>query len=330
MSRLAVVVIGRNEGERLGRCLASIPRPDGPVVYVDSGSTDGSCELAARCAAEVVRLDPAAPFSAARGRNEGFARALALAPGLEFVQFVDGDCELAPGWLDEGQRILRARADVAAVCGRLRERHRERSIYNRLCDLEWDVPAGEGASCGGNAMMRAAAFREAGGFDPTLVAGEEPELCVRLRRRGWVILRVVAEMASHDAAMERFAQWWRRARRCGWAYAQGAAMHGASPERHWTRERRSALAWGILLPLATLGLASRFGAGWLAALGAYAVLGARVYRSAARRGVLRGDAALRAAFIVLAKFPESLGVVQFHAQRVVGRRGRVFDWRVAG
>lgn len=330
MSRIAVVVIGRNEGERLTRCLASISRPDVRVVYVDSGSTDGSCDLAARAGVDVLSLDAGRPFSAARARNEGFDRALALDPELELVQFLDGDCELAPRWLAEGQRVLGERSHVAAVCGRVRERHRDRTIYNRLCDLEWDVPAGEARSCGGNAMMRGSAFSEAGGFDPALVAGEEPELCVRLRGAGWGILRLPAEMATHDAAMSRFGQWWRRAVRCGWAYAEGAALHGAPPERHWVRERRSAVVWGMLLPLATLLLAIAAHGAFAVALGAYPLLGLRVYGRAARRGLAGRDALLQAAFIVLAKFPESLGVVQFLALRGVGRRRRVFDWRVAG
>ncbi|MGB8932624.1 MAG: glycosyltransferase family 2 protein [Anaeromyxobacteraceae bacterium] len=330
MSRIPVVVIGRNEGERLARCLASIALAGARAVYVDSGSTDGSCELAARAGADVVPLDPRRPFSAARARNEGFARALALQPELELVQFLDGDCELAPRWLADGERALRERSRVAAVCGRVRERHRERTIYNRLCDLEWDVPAGEARSCGGNAMMRGSAFREAGGFDPALVAGEEPELCVRLRGAGWRILRLPAEMATHDAAMSRFGQWWRRAVRCGWAYAEGAALHGAPPERHWVKERRSALVWGLLLPLATLLLTFTVHGAFAAALGAYPLLGLRVYRWASRRGVARRDALLLGAFVVLAKFPESLGVAQFLALRGLGRRRRVFDWRVSG
>ncbi|HSM93639.1 MAG TPA: glycosyltransferase [Anaeromyxobacteraceae bacterium] len=330
MSRLVVVAIGRNEGERLARCLASIPRDGTPVVYVDSGSTDGSADLAARAGADVVRLDPARPFSAARARNEGVERALASVPGVAFVQFVDGDCELAPGWLSEGERILRARDDVAAVCGRVRERQRDRTIYNRLCDLEWDVPPGEVASCGGIAMMRVDAFGAEGGFAAALVAGEEPELCVRLRRRGWVILRVRDEMATHDAAMVRFAQWWRRAQRGGWAYAQGVALHGAPPERHWVREQRSALAWGAVLPVAALTLALAVHGAFAALLVAYPLLGLRVGRWARRRGASRRDALLQGAFIVIAKFPEALGALQFHALRGSGRQRGAFDWRVAG
>ncbi len=330
MSGLAIVAIGRNEGERLGRSFDSVMRCGVPVVYVDSGSTDGSVDLARGRGASVVELDPSIPFTAGRARNEGLARALALAPDLELVQFVDGDCELVPGWLECGMRELEAEPHVAAVCGRVRELHRERSVYNRLCDLEWDGPAGEARACGGNAMVRVSAFRESGGFDPRLIAGEEPELCLRLRRRGWRILRIAHDMVFHDAAMTRFEQWWRRTLRAGWGYAEGAAMHGASPERHWVRDNLSILSWGALLPGVALILAWPSHGLSLLLLAGYPVLAARAYSAAVRRGISASDARLQAAFTVLAKFPQAIGQAQFLALRAFGKRRRVVDWRVAG
>src|SRR5204863_8125599 len=126
---LAVVVIGRNEGGRLRRCFASVCGPDTAVVYVDSGSTDGSIALARAMGIEVVELDLRVPFTAARARNAGWQRVQA-----DCVQFVDGDCELRSGWLAAAQEHLRTHPEAGAVAGRLRERHPERSIYNRLCD----------------------------------------------------------------------------------------------------------------------------------------------------------------------------------------------------
>jgi GT2 family glycosyltransferase len=330
LSGLAIVVVGRNEGARLGRCLDSALGLGLSVVYVDSGSTDGSAELACRRATCVVELDPSVPFTAGRARNAGFERVLALHPDLEFVQFVDGDCELIAGWLERGERELQQAPRVAAICGRVRELDRERSIYNRLCDLEWDAPAGETRSCGGNAMLRVRAFREVGGFDPGLIGGEEPELCLRLRRRGWRILRSDCEMVRHDAAMTRFGQWWRRALRSGWVYAEGAALHGASPERHWVRDNFSILFWGTLLPLAALLPIWPTGGLSLLLLAGYPVLAARVYAKAVRRGVSARDARLQAAFTVLAKLPQAIGQAQFAVLRTFGRRRRVVDWRVAG
>jgi glycosyltransferase involved in cell wall biosynthesis len=208
--KVGVVMIGRNEGERIRKCLESLGGIAKQVVYVDSGSTDGSVDMARAMGVEVVGLDMRVAFTAARARNEGFRRLRELAPDLAYVQFVDGDCELADGWLEKAVMFLGEHESVAVVCGRLREHYPERSIYNMLCDIEWDTPVGEAKSCGGNAVMRVGAFESAQGYRADLIAGEEPELCVRLRAAGWLIWRLDEEMALHDAAMTRFGQWWTR------------------------------------------------------------------------------------------------------------------------
>ncbi|MBI5071121.1 MAG: glycosyltransferase family 2 protein [Deltaproteobacteria bacterium] len=327
MSRPAVVVIGRNEGVRLARCLDAIEGA-GAVVYVDSGSSDGSPALARRRGASVVELDPAQPFTAARARNAGLDRALELQPGAALVQFLDGDCELLPGWLEAGARELKAGSRVAVACGEVRERERERSIYNRLCDLEWRAAPGPALACGGNALVRVEAFRQAGGFAPDLIAGEEPELCLRLRRLGWGVVRVAVVMVLHDADMTRFGQWWRRAVRAGWAYAEGAALHGAGPERHWVRESRSILFWGLAVPGSALLLAWPTGGLSLLLLAGWAALLGRIYLRAVRAGDPPRDAALLACFTVLAKLPQAVGQLRFLLARALGRRRRLVDWRV--
>ena len=249
--KFGVVAIGRNEGERLKRCFASLST-GAVLVYVDSGSTDGSTQLALNQGADVINMNMNVPFTAARARNGGFRRLREVVPDLRYVQFIDGDCELIRGWSEQALSFLESHADVGIVCGRLRERFPERSVYNWLCDREWDGPAGEVRACGGNAMMCASALEAVGGFRDDLIAGEEPELCVRLRAAGWRIWRLDAEMALHDAAMTRFSQWWRRAVAGGYAFAQGAYLHGAPPERHWVWESRRAWLWGVWLPLACL------------------------------------------------------------------------------
>lgn len=327
MSQLAIVVIGRNEGERLDRCLASVLTARVPVVYVDSGSSDGSVARARSRGVTVVELDRALPFTAGRARNEGLDRLLELHPGLQLAQFVDGDCELVGGWLERGAAILAERPGVAAVCGRVRERNRDRTIYNRLCDMEWDAPAGEARSCGGNAMMRVRAFRENGGFTPGMIAGEEPDLCLRLRRSGWTILRADADMVIHDAEMTRFAQWWRRASRAGHAYAEGARLQGPIREPQMTHAIRSILAWGALLPMAVTLLAVPTHGLSLLLLAGYVVLAGRVYRGARAGGATAPDARLLAVFTVLAKFPQAIGLVEYELLRARGRRRGVVDWR---
>ena len=148
---IGVVVIGRNEGVRLERCLRSLMQGVGKVVYVDSGSTDGSPQLARSLGVEVLALDMRVPFTAARARNEGFSALQRLLPSMQLVQFVDGDCEVDARWLATAQAFLDQHPEVAVVCGRRRERFPERSVYNLLCDLEWDTPIGEAKACGGDA-----------------------------------------------------------------------------------------------------------------------------------------------------------------------------------
>lgn len=328
MSTIGVVAIGRNEGERLRRCLGSVHDRGYVLVYVDSGSTDGSVELARSMGVEVVDLDLSRPFSAARARNEGLDRLRAIAPGIRYVQFVDGDCEVGPGWIDRAARELDEHPDLAVVAGRCRERHPEQSVYNRLADLEWNTPIGDAKSCGGNAFMRVEAFRQVGGFNPEVIAGEEPELCVRLRQAGWKIRRIDAEMVQHDMAMTRFQQWWKRAVRGGHAFAEGCSLHGGPPERHYAREVRSVVVWGILVPVLAIGLAWPTRGLSLALLAGYALLFAKVYRyHRSVRGWSAADARLYSSWVLLSLFPLAQGVLRFGIGQISGKRSRVIDHR---
>lgn len=317
---LGIVVIGRNEGDRLLRCLGSLRDAGGAVVYVDSGSDDGSVAAARDAGARVVELDMSRPFTAARARNAGLA-ALGLtpdgaAPGTPaFIQFVDGDCEVQPGWLAAGLAFLRGRPDVGVVSGRLRERAPEVSAYNALCDAEWDTPVGPATACGGIAMMRRDALAGTTMFNPAMIAGEEPELCLRLSRAGWAIWRLPDEMAWHDAAMTRFGQFWTRMRRGGFAFALWVDMHGRAPERLGVAPLRRALTWSLGVPL-LIGLA-------LAIWGPAALLLGLVYPAQIARLALRdgGGAASwrKAVLLTLGKFAEAQGAAEYGLRKAFGR-----------
>ena len=330
MSDVGIITIGRNEGERLRLCLESVAGRGRAVVYVDSGSSDGSVGLARSMGAEVVELDLSLPFTAARARNAGFDLLQQVDPGVEFVQVVDGDCEVVAGWLDRARALLEARPDVGVVYGRRRERYRDRTVYNRLADLEWDMPIGEVKACGGDAMIRAEAFRRVGGYNPSIIAAEDDELCLRIRGRGWKVLRIDAEMTLHDMAMTRFVQWWRRCIRCGHAYAEGSARYGRTPERHFVRQTRSAIFWGFVLPALALGLAWKTRGASLALLAGYPVLfwrTERYYRSV--RGWPAADARLYGVSCVAAKFPQLAGMVKYWSRRIRGTPVQIIEYRGA-
>jgi GT2 family glycosyltransferase len=321
---VAVVVIGRNEGERLRRCLESVAASRHLLVYVDSGSTDGSVQTARSLGADVVPLDMARPFTAARARNAGWSRALAIEPTLQFVQFVDGDCEVQPGWIAQARDELVRRGDVAALAGRRRERHPEASVYNRLCDLEWAVAPGPAKSVGGDAMFRVSALRQCGGYRDDLIAGEEPELCVRLRRQGWRIEILPTEMTLHDAAMTSFRQWWLRNVRAGYAYAEGAALHGAPPERHCVRPLRSALGWSAGVPSIVVLGAAAVGPWGLALLLAYP---AQVLRLSLCETGPASTRFARGLFLVLGKFAETQGAIRYWWRRRHAEAGALIEYK---
>ena len=313
----AAVIIGRNEGARLVRCLASVVPAVDRAIYVDSGSSDGSVAAARAAGVEVVELDVTQPFTAARARNAGLARLVeGGAPG--FVQFIDGDCELRPDWIGTARDFLEAHPVAAVVFGRRRERFPEASRWNRLIDREWDGPAGKARACGGDALMRAGPLIAAGGFDESLIAGEEPELCYRLRQAGWEVHRIAAEMTLHDAAMTKVSQWWKRSKRAGHTYAEGAALYGRGPERYNVARVRRSLLWGAGVPLA-------------AALGAlvtpWALLILLAWPAQVIRLAMQGMDWEQAAFLTLGKLAEAQGAIGYHLARMRKRRVRLIEYK---
>jgi len=331
-----IVAIGRNEGERLRRCLKSLSGRTRTIVYVDSGSTDGSLELARSAGARVVELDMSSPFTAARARNAGFERLMEAAPDTDFVQFIDGDCELDPAWLATAVRALRDQDDVAVVCGRRRELFPGASVYNRLCDVEWDTPVGEARACGGDALVRAQAFRLVGGYDPAMISGEEPDLCLRLARRGFRVLRLDAEMTLHDAAMTHWTQWWQRAVRTGHAAAELLVKYGAAPEHRRLRRALSALYWAVVHPIGWIVLllaASSTHDVFLSAAALvvpallYAWPFARAQRRCRRAGRSPADARAYAASCLLAKWPEVWGMLLYLTRRASGREASWIEYK---
>jgi GT2 family glycosyltransferase len=291
-------------------------------VYVDSGSTDGSVEHAREQGVEVVELDPSIPFTAARARNAGLGRIRELAANTELIMFVDGDCEVSSDWLPTAEAFLEGHRDYAVAFGLRRERFPDASVYNYLCDVEWNTPIGDADACGGDAMMRIDALADVSGFDSSLIAGEEPELCIRLRAAGWKIRRLDQEMTLHDANMTRFSQWWARAVRAGHAYAEVSAMHG---ERQRTVKSLKAVVWAFVFPAIALGLSGFTSGLSLALLLLYPLNVARIAMRLRRDGEPRPHTV--ATFLMLSKFPEARGWLRYQTGRLTGKRSRIIEYK---
>jgi GT2 family glycosyltransferase len=329
MSDLGIVVIGRNEGERLRRSLNSVVGRGPSVVYVDGNSTDGSAEMARSMGVDVVGEDPSQRNCVANARNTGFERLCRIDPEVRFVQFIDGDCEVVEGWLERGRRVLEERPDVGLLTGRRRELFPTQSIYNRLADIDWDMPIGEVRGSHGDILIRAEAFRQVGGFDWTVLVSEDCELCLRLRKAGWTLLRIDAEMTLHDMAMTRFGQWWRRCIRTGYGYAQGAYLHGGSPDRHCVRDVYSTIFWAGVVPLLILALAWPTRGLSLLLLGVYPLRMLRVALRHYKAGRSLRDAWLFGWSCILGQFAQAIGLLSFGVEQFTGwnNRKRVITYK---
>ncbi|OLT61752.1 glycosyltransferase [Moorena bouillonii] len=268
MNDVGVVVIGRNEGARLRGCFQSVRKcHDGLLIYVDSGSSDNSVEIAREFSSDIIQLDSSLPLSAAFARNSGFQKIKEHYPKIRYVQFVDGDCEVQDGWFKKARSTFsnEENKDVAIVRGSLREKDKDYSIYNRIWDIEWWGDAGEINNCGGIFMAKVEYFSQVDGFNNLVIAGEEPELCFRLQMAGKRIIRVRDEMAVHDSCMSSFSQWWKRMTRSGYAFAQGMMLHMKSPGAFCVKESIKIWLWGMLFPVLTL-LAAYFVSSWFLVL----------------------------------------------------------------
>ncbi|OUR61409.1 hypothetical protein A9Q74_09600 [Colwellia sp. 39_35_sub15_T18] len=322
INKIGVVIIGRNEGKRLIKCLNSTLTENTYVVYVDSNSTDNSVENAKMSGAEVINLDMSKPFSAARARNIGWQYLIAQYPDIEFIQFIDGDCELQTHWLGQAQSFLHNNTEYAIVCGRRRERFPDATLYNQFCDDEWNTPLGNALSCGGDALVRTTCLQEVNGYKDYFVAGEEPEMCFRLRQNNWKIFRLDEEMTLHDANITRFAQWWKRANRAGFAFALSAKEHGRGNEKFGVRRALRSLVWSGLL-LSTL-LLSLFFPVMLLVLLIFPLQITKMYLNQPDKSLYGLKSCT---FLMISKFPEALGVIELVIKTVRKQNYTIIEYK---
>ena len=277
---------------------------------------------------DVVELDMSIPFSAARARNEGYRHLLERYPALEFIQFVDGDCEVCSGWMASAYTHLIENTELASVCGRRRERFPDKTLYNKLCDIEWNGSVGMVKATGGDFMCRKQALLDVDGFNAQVIAGEEPEMCFRMRQKGWKMERLDCDMTLHDADMTSFYQWWKRFERSGHAYAQGFFMHGNSSEKYYLKDVLRIIVWSLLLPLATIILSVFLSVGALSILLLYPLK--IIQMTAIKTKAFGFKVGLAyASSLVLCKFPQMLGVLTFLKKYITRQGFNIIEYKGA-
>lgn len=308
MNQIGIVVIGKNEGKRLEKCLEALTPFAKPIVYVDSNSHDQSVPFAKNLGIEVVLLTHN-KTTAALCRNAGFKRLMEMAPGTTLVQFVDGDCALDPQWLSFAEKVFESEPQVAIVAGILDERDAHQNIYKQLSQIEWYRAAGEIDYTGGNFMMRAAVFQQIGGFNPAIFAAEDNDLGSRTRQQGWKIVQINCKMGIHDSRIVDFKTFWERSIRTGYAFAQVYLTKRDGAPSLLKREYYSTLFWGGLIPL--LAIVGTIWNCWsLALFAVYPLLFVKIVLS------MKGQWGWENAFLyaygcVIGKFPALLGILEF-------------------
>ena len=325
--RCGIVVIGRNEGARLGRALEAAVATGKPVVYVDSRSTDDSVVLAKECGADVVELDATVRLSAAVARNAGFERLLGEHPTIEFVQFIDGDCILEPDWVDRAAAALADDPTLAAVCGWRRESEPRRNVFHRIAEIEWGLGGtGPVDAFGGDAMIRVDWFRRAGGYNPVVMAGEDPEFSARIRGEGGTIVRLDAVSTWHDIRMTALRQWWRRAERSGYGGALVAHLHRRS-DRLYMHETQRSLLWGAMAPLGALVLLRWTRVPLVAVVAKYGLSTFRAARGARGARLTSIDRIAWGVSCVMSAVPQALGALRYIREAALGRHPHLIEYK---
>lgn len=318
--KVGVVIIGRNEGERLILCLESVLLAKVPCVYVDSQSKDKSVYESEQRQIRTVVLDHSAPINASRARNTGFDVLIEENPELEYVHFIDADCELDKDWLKYAIEELESSEDVAIVCGRLHEKYKYKNIYTRLCDMDWYIPPGEILACGGIFTMRRSVFNKMKGFNESLIAGADPELCFRVREAEYKIICLPVDMGTHDSNMKFFSQNWKRSIKTGYAYMSRMLLGGKS------QPVISAFIWGIVLPIFIL-LSIFIDIYFVLLSLVYPVQVLRIYLRSARQPFPAYSRVLYSIFCVLGKFSEFIGIMKFIFNVVLRLDQRIIEYK---
>ncbi len=330
---LSVVVIGRNEGERLTRCLESVAAmrllrdASVEIIYVDSASSDDSVARATRAGARVISVAPLRPCAAV-GRNAGWRVARA-----ELVLFLDGDTIVAPDFVFDSAGEFDD-PNLAIVFGNRRERDPHGSVFNRVLDLDWITRPGPADSCGGDALVRRSVLEQLGGYDERLIAGEEPEMCRRTRELGYSIVHVDRPMTTHDLGITRVSQYWRRAMRTGYAYAEVSGRFRTTDSPLWAREARRNLIHGstLLALLAGASVLAVARGSMLPVLGALAILVMLALRTAFRFRWKAADfvtSFLYGLHSHLQQIPILFGQIRFRRDLHGGRIARLIEYKDA-
>ena len=184
---VSVVIPAHNEERYIGKCIASVMKTGWPremleLLVIDHTSTDRTAKLARALGARVLAISTGKIGSV---RNAG----LAAAKG-EYVAYVDGDCSVPATWLQTAIGLLESDESIGAVGGPCLSPTDGTWVERSLAPsaIESSFARRVKAIATSSFIARTSLLRETGGFDESLISGEDDDMSNRIRSRGLALV----------------------------------------------------------------------------------------------------------------------------------------------
>jgi glycosyltransferase involved in cell wall biosynthesis len=244
---VSIIIKAFNEQRHIAASIESALRAlagmNGEIILADSASTDQTVEIAATYPVKIVTLRSAADRSCGAGVQLGYQYSVG-----DYVCLLDGDMQLHTDFLPAAIKFLEQNPEFAGVGGMIVERETGNCEYvKRAQAVDFDRLPGEvkKLDCGG--VYRRQAIETVGYLgDRNLHGGEEFELAVRLRARGWRLSRIAVTAIDHNGHAGNPYALLRRRWLTGFAFSTGEILRATFGRESFPLTLRK-LRWELFL-----------------------------------------------------------------------------------
>ncbi|UTW10632.1 glycosyltransferase [Marinobacterium rhizophilum] len=188
---LTVIIKALNEEQKIEACITSILREvkglNAEVILVDSCSKDKTIEISKKYPIKIIQFKNHEDINCGAAVQLGYQ----VATG-DYIYLIDGDMEMAEGFLKKALVYLKSSKDTAGVSGLIKDRDlTSASDRRRKANYESITKPINSKSLGGGGLYKKIAIDDVHYFGHSaLESCEELELGVRLISRGWKLTRL--------------------------------------------------------------------------------------------------------------------------------------------